>query len=77
MSDVPSPADVDREDGLPRVVDAEASARVKDALHNKARVRWSVTVQCKCGEEITLSSLTAIVKCDECNEEWEAGSALS
>jgi hypothetical protein len=71
------PVDADREDGLPRVVDVDAEANVRDAFHNSVRVRWTVTIKCTCEAEVEASSLTAIVACDECGEEWEAASALS
>lgn len=76
MSETPAPTDPDREDGLPRVIETDSSGEVKDVMHNKVRVRWSVTVRCQCGEDLTLSSLTSIVKCDECEKKWEAKSAL-
>lgn len=78
MSDTPSPIDVDRDDdGLPRVVEADASAEVRDVLHTEVRVRWTVTIECECGETVEASSFTPIVKCEECKAEWEAKSALS
>lgn len=76
-NDAISPADPDRENGLPRVVDVESSAEVRDAFHNNVRVRWEVTVKCKCKSLIELSSLTAIVQCEDCGAEWDASSALS